>query len=71
MTPFQEFLRGLRADVRLGRYIADLEGKSPELCVLLLVRALADAAEGRQPHPAHQLLERLQHRIIYGEKPND
>jgi hypothetical protein len=60
MTPFQEFLRGLRADVRLGRYVADLEGKSPELCILLLVLALADAREGRNPHGALELLDRMQ-----------
>lgn len=62
MNPFQEFLRGLRADVRLGRYVADLDGKSPELCVLLLTLALADAREGRNPHPAHELLEAMQER---------
>ncbi len=60
MTQFSEFLRGLRADVRLGRYVADLDGKSPEICVLLLTQALANAAEGRHPHGAMVLLDRMQ-----------
>jgi hypothetical protein len=43
---FEQFLRGLRADPRLGRYIPALPNMTPETTVLLLVTALADAHEG-------------------------
>jgi len=56
---FHDFLAGLAADSRLGRFIAPLEGKSAEVVVLSLALGLPDASEGRQPHPALVLLERL------------
>ncbi len=60
MTPFQTFVRGLMADARLGRYIPpDVAAKGPEHLVLHLALRLADATEGRQPHPAHLLLDEL------------
>lgn len=59
-TEFSQFLRGLAADPRLGRYVpAPLERQTPETVVLSLVVSLADAAEGNRPHPAHLLLEEL------------
>ncbi len=60
MTDFQQFLTGLSADSRLGRYVGPLSGQSPEVIVLSLTIALANACEGNQPHPAHELLERMQ-----------
>ena len=62
MTPtdFHRFMTGLRADARLGRYVAPVCDQTPEVIVLALVMALADAREGIHPHPAHELLERLQ-----------
>ena len=59
MNDFDQFLRGLSADERLGRFISPLEGQSAEIVVLTLALGLADASEGRQPHPALMLLERL------------
>jgi len=60
MNDFDQFLRGLSADERLGRYLpAPMERQSPETVVLALIVALAAACEGRQPHPALVLLERL------------
>ena len=58
-TDFDAFMRGLAADARMGRYIAPLAGQEPAAVVLALTVALADCAEGRQPHPAHELLERM------------
>ncbi len=66
MTPFEQFMTGLRADARLGRYVAPVCDQSPEVIVLTLALALADAREGNNPHPAHALLDRLQERN--GEK---
>jgi hypothetical protein len=62
MTPtdFHRFMTGLRADVRLGRYVAPVADQSPEVIVLSLAMALADAREGKHPHPAHELLEAMQ-----------
>ena len=57
---FHKFMTGLRADARLGRYVAPICGQTPEVAVLMLVMALADAREGIHLHPAHELLERLQ-----------
>ena len=57
---FRDFLAGLAADARLGRYVSPLEGQSPEAIVLTLTQALADANEGKQPHPAHELLQRME-----------
>jgi len=57
---FTAFLAGLAADARLGRYVSPLAGQSPEVVVLSLTQALADAAEGRQPHPALRLLQRME-----------
>jgi len=56
---FGDFLAGLAADARLGRYVAPLAGQSPEVVVLTLALGLADASEGKQPHPALALLERM------------
>lgn len=56
---FEQFMRGLSADARLGRFIRPLNGQAPEVVVLHLVRALADAAEGNRPHPAHLLLDEI------------
>lgn len=63
MTDFQRFLMGLRADARLGRYIPDeLVKQTPEVIVLTLIQSLATATEGHAPHPAMQLLERMEAR---------
>ena len=59
-TDFARFIAALSHDPRLGRYTRDLVGKEPATCVLSLAVALADAAEGKQPHPAHALLERME-----------
>jgi len=60
-SEFHAFMGGLRADARLGRYVAPLAGQSPEVIVLSLTQALADASEGRpRLHPAHELLDRMQ-----------
>jgi len=58
-TDFTAFLRGLRADPRLGRHIPDTPNLTPETVVLALAVALADASEGRQTHGGHALLRRL------------
>lgn len=58
MTPFDSFLKGLRADARLGRYIpAPTMYQTPETVILTLTIALADAVEG--VHPAFKTLEEL------------
>lgn len=57
---FDRFMTGLRADARLGRYVAPFCGQPPEAVVLRLVLDLADAREGNNPNPAMQLLERMQ-----------
>lgn len=59
---FANFMRGLSADARLGRYVAPLADQTPEVIVLHLVRALADCAVGNQSHPALELLARLEDR---------
>jgi hypothetical protein len=59
-TDFHQFMNGLRADARLGRYVAPVAGQTPEVIVLTLAMALADAREGKHPHPAHELLEAMQ-----------
>ncbi|MBM3768767.1 MAG: hypothetical protein FJW32_25585 [Acidobacteria bacterium] len=59
MNDFHQFLRGLRADPRLGRYIPDSPNLTPETVVLALAVALADASEGNAPHGGHALLQRL------------
>ena len=60
MTPFHQFLSGLKADVRLGRYLpAPLESQTPETIVLSLCIALADATDGHRTHPAFKTLEEL------------
>lgn len=60
MTPFDQFLAGLRADARLGRYIpAQTPSTTPETVVLSLTLALAQATEGTRPHPAYLLLDEL------------
>jgi len=63
MTPFDKFLKGLRADARLARFIPPATANpTPETVVLTLAMALADAAEGNHPrhHPALHLLERME-----------
>lgn len=61
MSDFQQFMRGLAADVRLGRlFPGDLATQSPEVIVLSLAGRLAEATEGRLPHPAHELLDRME-----------
>lgn len=62
MSDFRAFMQGLRADIRLGRYVAPIVDQSPETIVLMLTMALADAREGNNPHPAHELLERMEAR---------
>ena len=57
---FHDFLAGLAADARLGRYVAPLVGQTPEVVVLTLAMGLADAGEGNAPHPALALLERME-----------
>lgn len=61
MTPFDQFLTGLRADARLGRYIPPASANtSAETLILSLAISLANATEGvERPHPAHLLLEEL------------
>ena len=59
-SDFRKFMAGLRCDARLGRYVAPVCEQTPEVVVLTLTMALADAREGIHPHPAHELLERLQ-----------
>jgi len=59
MNDFHQFLRGLRADPRLGRHIPDTPNLTPETVVLALCTALAEASEGRQTHGGHALLRRL------------
>jgi len=56
---FTAFLAGLAADQRLGRYVSPLAGQTAEVVILSLSLALADAAEGKAPHPAMALLERM------------
>jgi len=63
-SPFRQFMRGLSADARLGRYIRPIADQSPECIVLHLVRALADADEGNRPHPAFALLDELDAREV-------
>ena len=60
MTEFDEFMRGLRADARLGRIVSPVADQTPEVIVLTLALALADAREGKHRHPAHELLEAMQ-----------
>ena len=62
MTEFNQFMRGLRADVRLGRYVAPVADQPPEIVVLSLALALATATEGKAPHPAMTLLARMEER---------
>jgi len=57
---FTAFMRGLAADCRLGRFISPLAGQSAEVVVLRLTQALADAVEGKAPHPALRLLQRME-----------
>ena len=60
MSDFHRFMTGLRADARLGRlFPGDVATQSPEVVILHLAGRLADAMEGKQPHPAHELLERM------------
>ena len=60
LTNFHDFMIGLSGDARLGRYIAPIRNQPPEIAILLMATALADSREGNNPHPAHELLERLQ-----------
>jgi hypothetical protein len=55
---FQMFMRGLCADPRLGVHVRGLVDRRPAEIVLALAQALADCAEGRREHPAHDLLRR-------------
>jgi hypothetical protein len=60
MSEFSQFMRGLKADARLGRCLpGKLAEASPEVIVLALCTALADAQEGRQIHPAYQTLDEI------------
>jgi hypothetical protein len=60
MDPFDQFLTGLRADARLGRYIpAPTRYQTAEAVIITLAIALANAVEGTRTHPAHLLLEEL------------
>lgn len=60
MTPFDQFLSGLRADARLVRYLpAPTQDQTPETVILSLTIALANAVEGEALHPAHRTLEEL------------
>lgn len=61
MHEFDQFLTGLRADARLGRYIpAPTPYQTAEAVILSLAIALANATEGtRGIHPAFALLEEL------------
>ncbi len=59
-SDFKKFMLGLKADARLGRYIAPVWEQTPEVVVLTLTMALADAREGNNPNPAFQLLERME-----------
>lgn len=60
MDPFKAFMRGLMADARLARAIpATLAEQTPEVVVLTLAQALANAVDADRPHPAHRTLEEL------------
>lgn len=61
MNEFDQFLSGLRADARLGRYIPPASANtSAETLILSLAISLADAKEGgNRAHPAHERLERM------------
>jgi hypothetical protein len=60
MSKFEQFLTGLRADARLGRYLpAPTQYQTPETVILALTIALANAVEGEALHPAHRTLEEL------------
>jgi hypothetical protein len=61
MDPFKAFMRGLMADARLARAIpATLAEQTPEVVVLTLAQALANATErSRGIHPAFALLEEI------------
>ena len=60
MNEFDQFMTGLRADARLGRFIpAPTRYQTPETVILALAIALANAVEGEALHPAHRTLEEL------------
>jgi hypothetical protein len=60
MDSFRAFMRGLMADARLARAIpATLAEQTPEVVVLTLAQALANATDADRPHPAYLLLEEL------------
>jgi hypothetical protein len=55
-TPeFRAFMHTMSADVRLGRFVRPLEGQTPEVIILSLAQALADADErgATIARPAH------------------
>jgi hypothetical protein len=56
---FEKFLAVLHEDARLRQFIAPLRGRDPRAAVLVLATRLADCYEGKIPHPAYELLERL------------
>ena len=61
MHEFENFMRKLAADSRLGRLLSpDVSTQTPEVVVLDLVMRLADALEGNAPNPAIELLDRMQ-----------
>ena len=61
MNEFDQFMTGLRADARLGRFIpAPTRYQTAEAVIITLAIALADAVEGDSTmHPAHRTLEEL------------
>lgn len=60
MNEFQQFMNGLSADARLGRFVSPIAEQSPEVIVLHLATALADCAKGGLPNPGHELLDTLE-----------
>ena len=60
MTTFAQFMSGLRADARLGRFIPPASANaSAETVILSLAISLANAVEGDALHPAHRTLQEL------------
>lgn len=60
MNEFDQFMTGLRADARLGRFIpAPTRYQTAEAVIITLAIALANATEGEALHPAHRTLEEL------------
>jgi hypothetical protein len=63
MHEFENFMKKLSADTRLGRFLpAPRQHQTAETVILALVIALAEAHEASEVHPAHRTLEELDNR---------